>query len=217
MQNLVEHVFKLAPPGGLFDDSVVRNLFPDLSQGARKLRVHRALEHGEAVMLRPGLYCLTSDYRKSPLHPFVVAAALHSPSHISLESALSHHDLIPEAVFRVSSVTISRSRSFQTPAGTFDFIRVPSNQPRAGVEAEKLNADEWAFIASPLRAIGDLVYLRKEISWEHNGMGFLTDSMRIEEEDLRLLANSSWDEILDSFRSRRTERYLGGLRKELGH
>jgi len=134
-----------------------------------------------------------------------------------LESALSHHDLIPEAVFRVSSVTISRSRSFQTPVGTFDFVRVPSKQPRAGVEAEKLGAFEWAFIASPLRAIGDLVYLRKEISWEHDGMGFLTDSMRIEEEELRALANNSWDEILDSFRSRRTERYLGGLRKELGH
>ncbi len=217
MQTLVEHVFTLAPPGGLFDDSVVRNLFPDLSQGARKLRVHRALEHGEAMRLKPGLYCLASKYRKSPLHPFVVAAALHSPSHISLESALSHHDLIPEAVFRVSSVTISRSRSFQTPVGTFDFVRVPSKQPRAGVEAEKLGAFEWAFIASPLRAIGDLVYLRKEISWEHDGMGFLTDSMRIEEEELRALANNSWDEILDSFRSRRTERYLGGLRKELGH
>ena len=217
MQTLVERVFRLAPPGGLFDESVVRNLFPDLTHGARKLLVHRALEHGEAVRLKPGLYCLRLEYRKSPLHPFVVAAALHSPSHVSVESALSYHDLIPEAVFRVSSVTVHRGRSFQTPLGSFDFFRVPSNHPRAGVEAAKLGVDEWAFVASPLRAIGDLVYLRKAISWQRDGIGFLTDSMRIEEEDLRSLAIDTWDEIHDSFRNRRTQRYLRRLRKELGH
>ena len=37
MQSLTESVFKLAPPGGLFDETVVANLFPDASVGARAL------------------------------------------------------------------------------------------------------------------------------------------------------------------------------------
>lgn len=216
MQDITEKVFKLAPPGGLFDDSVVRNLFGDVSDGARKLLIHRAVDHREVLSLKPGLYCLAPEYRKSHPHPFVVAALLHSPSHISLESALFHHALIPEAVFTVSSVTLHRSRSFETPLGTFTFYRVPSNHPRAGVRAEKLDTDAWAFVASPLRAVADLVYLRKEVSWSHDGLRFLTDSMRIEEGDLRAVPIDDFEEIHDSIRNRRTQRYLMGLRKELG-
>ena len=45
------------------------------------------------------------------------AAAVASPSHVSLESALAHHGLIPEAVQQTSSVTAHRSRSFTTDLG----------------------------------------------------------------------------------------------------
>ena len=63
MQTLTERVYKLAPPGGLFDESVVRNLFPDLSVGAKKLLVHRAVKHGEVLRLKPG-FSLKSEWRK---------------------------------------------------------------------------------------------------------------------------------------------------------
>lgn len=215
MQTLTEKVYKLAPPGSLFDDSVVRNLFPASTAGGRKLLVHRAIEKGEVLRLKPGLYCLAPDYRKSNPHPFVIAAALHSPSHVSLESALSYHGLIPEAVFQVSSITLQRSRSFKTPMGTFAFYRVPANNPRAGIRAEKVDAHAWAFVATPLRAIADLVYLRKEISWETDGLKFLTDSLRIEEDDLRRMRLVERDEVYESFRNRRTRAYLAGLCKEL--
>ena len=215
MQALAEKVFKLGPPGGIFDGTVVINLFPDASQGARKLLVNRALLHNEIIRLKPGVYCLSPDLRRTHPHPFVVAALLLSPSHVSLESALSYHGLIPEAVFQVASVTAHRSRIFTTPMGRFEFHRIPCNDPRAGVRAEKLDADSWAFVASPLRAIADLVYLRKSISWNCNGLRFLTDSMRIDETDLRDLSFAGFNDICRSFRNRRTRDYLAGLRKEL--
>lgn len=215
MQTLTERVFKLAPPGGLFDESVVRNLFPGATQGARKLLVNRALSRDEILRLKPGVYCLGPEYRRTSPHPFTVAAVLHSPSHVSLESALAYHGLIPEAVLQVVSVTTYRSRSFVTPMGRFDFLRVPCNNPRAGVRAEKLDADSWAFIASPLRAIADLVYLRKSVSWQHDGLRFLTVSMRMEEADLHGLSLAGFKDIHDSFRNRRTRDYLAGLRREL--
>jgi hypothetical protein len=212
MQNLTEKVFKLAPPGGLFDETVIHNLFPGSSAGARALLVHRAFQAGEILRLKPGLFALGPPYRKSEPHPFVVAGVLHAPSHISLESALAHHGLIPEAVYQVSSVTVRRSREFSTPLGVFSFRRVPAHAPRAGVEAVTVARNAWAFIATPLRAIADAVYLNQEITWNRNGLGYLTESLRIEEDDLRSLSLEALDEILESIRSRRVRAYLVGLK-----
>ena len=217
MQNLTERVFKLAPPGGLFDETVIHNLFPDSSDGARALLVHRACQASEILRLKPGLFMLGPPCRKSELHPFVVAGVLHAPSHISLESALAHHGLIPEAVYQVSSVTVGRSREFSTPLGVFSFRRVPAHAPRAGVEAVAVARNAWAFIASPLRAVADAVYLNREITWNRNGLGYLTESLRIEEDDLRALSFEALDEILESIRSRRVRAYLEGLKRAVSH
>lgn len=217
MQKLTESVFKLAPPGGLFDETVIRNLFPNCSEGARALLVYRSCQAGEVLRLKPGLFLLAAPYRKTELHPFVLAAALHAPSHISLESALSYHGLIPEAVYQVVSVTGTRSREFNTPVGIFSYRRVPAAMPRAGVEAVQVQRNMWAFIATPLRAIADAVYLNREITWKEDGLSYLTDSFRIEEDDLAALSFDVMDEILISLRSSRVRTYLKGLQRALGH
>jgi hypothetical protein len=216
MQTLTESVYRLNPPGGLFDDSVVRNLFPKATTGARKLLLHRAVRKKEVLRLKGGLYCLAEPYRRSHPHPFVVATLLHSPSHISLESALSYHGLIPEAVLVVTSVTVRRSNVFHTPLGSFSFQRVPASDPRAGVHAIKVDGGGWAFIASPLRAIADTVYLRREVTWENDGLRFLTSSMRIEETDLDEMSLEDFEEVYHSIRSGRTRAYLAGLKEEIG-
>jgi hypothetical protein len=215
MQTMTEKVLLLSPPGGLFDETVVRNLFSDRSEAARKVLVHRAVSAGEIIRLRPGLFLLAPEFRKTHPHPFVLAAVLHSPSHVSLESALSCHGLIPEAVFQVGSVTSARSRTFRTPVGVFSFIRVPASNPRAGVQALKVDGRSWAFVATPLRAIADLIYTRRDVSWAKDGLAFLTESMRIERDDLENCSFEALDEVCESLRSRRTTDYLRGLYREL--
>jgi predicted transcriptional regulator of viral defense system len=215
MQTIAEKVLLLSPPGGLFDETVVRNLLPDRSEAARKVLVHRAVSAGEIVRLKPGLFLLAPELRKTQPHPFVIAAMLHSPSHVSLESALSRHGLIPEAVYQVSSVTSLRSRTFHTPVGVFSYIRVPAADPRAGVQALKVDGRSWAFVATPLRAIADLIYTRREVSWVKDGLAFLTESMRIERDDLQAISFESLDEICQSLRSRRTSDYLRALAREI--
>ena len=212
---MTELVFRLSPPGGIFDETVIRNILADRSEAARKVLAHRAVAAGEIIRLRPGLFLLAPEFRKTHPHPFVIAAILHSPSHVSLESALAHHGLIPEAVFQVSCVTSSRSRMFKTPVGVFSFVRVPAANPRAGVQALKVDGRSWAFFATPLRAIADLIYTRKDVRWEKDGLAFLTESMRIERDDLEGISFESLDEICESLRSRRTADYLRGLNREL--
>jgi len=215
MQRVTEKALLLSPPGGLFDMTAVSNFFPDSSEGARKVLVHRAVSAGEVIRLKPGLFLLHAKYRKSDPHPYVVAALLHAPSHISLETALSYHGLIPEAVYQTASVTAARSRAFDTLIGRFTFQRVPCHNPRAGVLAVKLGHETWAFVASALRSIADIVYLRPSVSWKKDGLGFLIDSLRIEEENLARIELASLEEIQESLHSRRVGEYLEGLRKEL--
>jgi hypothetical protein len=217
MQLLTERVFALAPPGGLFDETVIHNIFPESSRSTRHLFVHRACRAGEVLRLKPGVFALAPPYRKSEPHPFVVAGVLHAPSHVSLQSALAYHSLIPEAVYQVSSVTIARSREYLTPLGLFSYQTVPATAPRAGVEAVEVARNAWAFIASPLRAIADLLYLTKGVSWQRDGLAFLTESLRIEEDDLRALDFDGVEEIAESIRNRRVGVYLAGLKGALSH
>ena len=215
MQSLTEAVMMLAPPGGLFNETVVGNLFPHGSGGARKQLVHRAVASGEISRLKPGLFALRPEYRRTELHPYVVAAFLHSPSHVSLESALAHHGLIPEAVQQTGSVTVRRSRSFVTDQGVFSFHRVPARQPRAGVEVVKLDSNAWAFVATPLRALADMLYLDKSVSWPNDGLGYVLESLRIEPDDLSGVSFAALPEISDSIRDRRVVAYLEHLATEV--
>jgi hypothetical protein len=215
MQTLTERVFELAPPGGLFDQTVIGNLFPNASTGARRLLLHRAVDQGEVLRLTRGVYCLAEAYRKSQPHPFAVAALLCFPSHVSLESALAYHALIPEAVYGVTSATLQRSREYHTPLGHFAYVRVPADDPTAGVKAVRLDRQWWTFVASPLRAIADLISARRGIAWRTDGVVFLTDSMRIDREDLRSLPLDDFEEICTTFRNPRVRAYLTGLREEL--
>ena len=215
MQPLTEKMLRLAPPGGFFDMAVISNLFPELSPTARKASVHRAFKQNEILRLKPSLYCLAEVFRKSEIHPFSMAGILVSPSHISLESALSYHGLIPEAVYQVTAVCNGRSRQFTTPFGVFVYKTVPATFPKAGVRDVEVSPNSWAFIAQPARAIADLIYLRREVHWNQTDIRFLTDSMRIEEEDLFQLPVSEIDEVIQSLRNKRTLNFMECLKKEI--
>jgi len=217
MQSLTEKIFHLAPPGGFFNATTLAALFPDCSDGARIQLVNRACRAGEILRLRPGAFLLAPPWRKSELHPFVLAGLLHSPSHVSMESALAFHGLIPDAVWQVASVTPSRSREFSTPVGVFSFLRVPAHQPFAGVESLEVAPGNWAFVASPLRALADALYFHREITWKRDGADFLTKSLRIEDDDLASLSFEQLDEISGSLDNRRVSDYLKNLKKHFHH
>lgn len=215
MQTLTEQIYRLAPPGGLFDHSVVCNLFPKVSQGARNILIHRAVECGEVLQLKRGLYVLSEPFRKTPPHPFSVAPMLYAPSTISLESALAFHGLIPEAVYQTTSTTPKRSHRFSTALGDFAYYSVPTSNALVGVESIKLDENFWSFVATPFKAIADLVYLRKEVNWAKDGSAFLTESMRIEADELSDMSLATADEVIESIRNKRTRNYMSQLREEL--
>ena len=116
--------------------------------------------NGRLYRLRRGLYALAPPYRKVKAHPFVVANRMVRPSYVSLQSALAIHGLIPESVPVTTSITTGRPGEFSTPLGTFVFrhVRTPLFQGFREVEMDTLQP---AFVATPEKALLDLLYLEK--------------------------------------------------------
>jgi len=215
MQTLTEAIWKLNPPYGIFNTTVIRNLFPNISSGAQKAIVFRAAQKKEIMTLKPGLYCLSEQFRRKNPHPFVIASLLCSPSYISMESALKYHGLIPEAIYQVISVSSHRTKTFKTPLGNFFYSKIPCQKFRAGVKCIKINNNTWAFIADPVRAIADLIYKNKEVTWEFENMSYIYESLRIEQDDLLEHFFIGFDDVYNSIANKRVRKFLKGIKEEL--
>jgi predicted transcriptional regulator of viral defense system len=172
----------------------------------------RAVVAEEVWRIRRGLFCLANRYTKQKVHPFELAQRIHGPSYISLESALSHHGWTPEAVHTVTSVSLERSRAFDTPLGPFSFTRVPQTQFFAGVSRIAEQDGASFFLATPLKALADLVYVRR-CDW--TAAAPLVESLRIDEVELAGLTAESFDELATVYGNGRVFRFLSGLRKDL--
>jgi predicted transcriptional regulator of viral defense system len=114
---------------------------------------------GRVLQLRRGLYTLAPPFRKVVPHPFVVANRLVRGSYVSLESALAHHGVIPEHVPATTSVGIGRPASFRTPLGAHHFRHIHMGL-LWGYQAVDVGVGQEAFIATPEKALLDLVHLR---------------------------------------------------------
>jgi predicted transcriptional regulator of viral defense system len=109
--------------------------------------------------LRRGLYALAPPYQKVKPHPFLVANHLLRASYVSLHAALAHYGLIPEHVPVVTSVTTARPGRWETPLGRYEFRHIKTAL-LYGYRLLDLGRDQQAFVATPEKALLDLVYLQ---------------------------------------------------------
>jgi predicted transcriptional regulator of viral defense system len=112
---------------------------------------------------------------------FYIANRLYEPSYISLETAFSHYNFIPETVYNITSVTSKKTASFKTNYAVFNYQKVKNNL----MFGYRLNNNNnlTIKIAEPEKAILDYLYLHSEI----------TSSSHIKE--MRLNANQFNEEI----------------------
>ena len=88
----------------------------------------------------------------------MIANELHQPSYVSLQSALAHHGMIPEAVPVTTSVTSARPMEIDTPFGRHTYRHI---RPELffGYDGVPVHRDQEALLAGPAKALLDLVYL----------------------------------------------------------
>ncbi|MBE0410017.1 MAG: hypothetical protein IBX69_09830 [Anaerolineales bacterium] len=116
---------------------------------------------GKIYQLRRGLYTLAAPYYKITPHPFVIANQLQRPSYISRQSALAYFGLIPEYVPVTTSVTPARPNRWSTPLGVFDFRHIQV-ELFFGYQRISLSDNQTTMVATPEKALIDLIYLQPE-------------------------------------------------------
>lgn len=114
---------------------------------------------GHVYQLKRGLYALAPPWRKAVPHPFLVANRLRPGSYVSGLSALAFFDAIPEYVAEVTSVSGGRPELRHTSLGRFSFRHLRA-ELMFGYRYVELAGDQGAFLATPEKALLDLVHLQ---------------------------------------------------------
>jgi len=113
---------------------------------------------GRLIQLRRGVYALASPFQKVKPHPFVIANTLVQPSYVSLQAALAHYGLIPDYTPVTTSVTTRRPGQWQTALGNYTFRHIQASWWQCYRQVE-VHAGQLAWIATPEKALLDLIYL----------------------------------------------------------
>ncbi|GFE83193.1 hypothetical protein GCM10011487_51930 [Steroidobacter agaridevorans] len=186
-----------------------------VSAAARYGLVNRALKADELVQVRRGLYVVSPRLRTEPVHPFALAQAIVHGSYISFETALSYHGWIPESVAVVASVVPGRkSLVLDHPTlGGFSFHPLALNRTSflEAVEGRQFGS-QAALVARPLRALLDLVALRK-LEWQ--GLEFVTEGLRIDSDGLASIGTNDLASLEQLYKQRRPNVFLRRLAGEL--
>ncbi len=108
----------------------------------------------------------------------IISNQIYEPSYVSLETALSRYNLIPEGVFTTTAVSTRKTTRFQTPVGSFSYRHISPNL-FWGYEIRKVNGQK-ALFASIEKTVLDYLYLNPFMvqdadfyEWRFNAEEFL--------------------------------------------
>jgi hypothetical protein len=130
----------------------------DVDPADVRRQLSRWAKDGRLLQLRRSLYALAPPYRRTRPHPFLVANHLVRGSYVSLQSALAYHGVIPEHVPVTTSVTTGRPQRRENPLGSFEYHHVRP-ELLTGYRLERLGDGQEALVATPAKALADLVGL----------------------------------------------------------
>jgi len=124
----------------------------DVSKKAASMFILNNVKSGLFVKLRNNFYTIkdsNSDYS-------FIANKLYQPSYVSLETALSHYNIIPEVVYGTTSITTKAPREFKTPIGNFTYQHIKT-EAFTGYQLQEIDRYK-ALFAEPEKALADYLY-----------------------------------------------------------
>lgn len=122
--------------------------------------ISRSLKRKEIISLRKGLYVSADFYNKNKgniSYKFYLANVLRKPSYVTSWTALQYYNLTTEIIHTITSATPKVTRDYKTKIGTFSYQSLKEELFTGFVSVnDKFNF----FIASPSKALFDLLYFR---------------------------------------------------------
>ena len=152
-------------------------------------KISELLKSKELISLRRGLYVIGPKIDLPQPEPFLIANHLRGPSYVSLESALSYWNMIPERVYEISSVTTKTSKQYKTPVGRFSFHQLKTPYYSYGIKHIEYSPKQTILIASREKALCDKIVLTPKINLRSikQTQEFLIEDLRMDTEVLRTL------------------------------
>jgi predicted transcriptional regulator of viral defense system len=142
----------------IFTPNDVRLFEPDF----RLDRLSEWQDKGYITNITRGFY-LFSEYKQQSSEQllYLIANEIYAPSYVSFESALSHHNMIPEGVYTTISASTRKSAELQTPCGTF---RYHTLKPSMMVGYELIDYHQYKIrMATKEKALVDYLYIHNEL------------------------------------------------------
>lgn len=113
---------------------------------------------GKLSQVRRGWYAVSEPYRTASLSHLYVASSIKKAAYVSLQAALYYYNMIPEYVPVVTCVTTGRPERIKNPAFPILYKHI---KPELfwGYKEVEVAPGQYAFIATPEKALCDLIYL----------------------------------------------------------
>jgi predicted transcriptional regulator of viral defense system len=170
-------------------------------EGTARRRLQVLAKAGLVTPIRRGLWSVEADP-----DPFAVAPCLTAPfpAYVSTFSALAAHGMIEQIPGRVSVVSLDRARRIQTTIGAFDVHHIAPELFEGFVPWRRGGS-----IASPEKALFDLVYLRAAAG----GRAYLPELTlpeRLDHDSLRRWVDRIESRRLTTLVERRLEELVAG-------
>jgi predicted transcriptional regulator of viral defense system len=202
-----EELLALVGDEPVFSSALLRVV--GFSAGQAHLQIVRWVNAGKLIQVRRGLYALNQPFRRIDPHPFLVANRIRKASYVSLQSALAYYGMIPEHVPVVTSITTGRPEELQTGLGAFSYRHV--RKPLfAGFRSVEVAPGQRAFLATPEKALLDLVYLSPG-----GGSVAFIDELRLQ--GTATLSSTALTAAVRQFHSPRIERVVAEISARIAH
>ncbi len=161
----------------------------------------RLVKKGELIRLKNGFFLISENVNEKLVPYEQIANLLYGPSYISFEWALSFYRMIPEGVYVMTSASVAKSRVFNTAVGTFDYVYLSHSRYAIGID-QKENAAGRYLIATPEKALADLIHLKSHQLQGKELLDDLIEARRMDEDQLKNLDKIHLREIANQYGSR---------------
>lgn len=173
--------------------------------------IARLVKRGDLIRLKNGFFVIAEKIKKSAVPYPQIGNLLYGPSYISLEWALSYYGMIPEGVYVVTSVAATKSKSYHTPLGTFDYHYLSHDRYAIGIDQKESFAGRF-LIATPEKALADLIHFKsRNLETVEDMLIDLIEARRIDENDLKKLNKAHLLKIANNYHSRAVTQLVHAL------
>lgn len=168
------------------DMGVLKSLYADYQ--SPNMRIFSLEKKDVLIRLKRGLFVVSPEITGKLLSLELIANHIYGPSYVSMHYALRWYGLIPEHVFRLTSVTTRHTRTFNNSLGCFSYHGVSKDYFPIGITTKEEEGVTY-MIATPEKALCDMLLVEKYVPDRSLSSleVFFEEDMRIDMDDLRSL------------------------------